>query len=86
VGAEAHFREAVRHEPDCALAWYNLGVVLEDADRAADALPCYQAAVRADASLADAHWNLSLLYERAGRRQEALRHLAIYRRLARDRP
>src|SRR5262249_41909408 len=35
VGAEAHFREAVRHEPDCALGWYDLGVVLEDADRSA---------------------------------------------------
>jgi len=84
VGAEAHFREAVRYEPDCALAWYNLGVVLEDADRSDDALPCYESAVRADDTLADAHWNLSLLYERRGRRQEAIRHLAIYRRLTRE--
>ena len=84
VGAEAHFREAVRYEPDCALAWYNLGVVLEDGDRADDALPCYESAVRADDTLADAHWNLSLLYERRGRRQEAIRHLAIYRRLTRE--
>jgi tetratricopeptide (TPR) repeat protein len=86
VGAESHFREAVRYEPDCALAWYNLGVVLEDADRSDDALPCYESAVRADDTLADAHWNLSLLYERRGRRQEAIRHLAIYRRLTREEP
>ncbi len=86
VGAESHFREAVRHEPDCALAWYNLGVVLEDDERSDEALPCYEAAVRADDSLADAHWNLSLLYERAGRRQQAIRHLAIYRRLTREEP
>lgn len=86
VGAEAHFREAVRHEPDCALAWYNLGVVLEDADRPDEALPCYESAVQADDTLADAHWNLSLLYERGGRRQDAIRHLAIYRRLAREEP
>jgi DNA-binding transcriptional MerR regulator len=86
LGAEAHFREALRHEPDCALAWYDLGVVLEDAERADEALPCYEAAVRTDAGLADAHWNLSLLYERAGRRREAIRHLAIYRRLAREHP
>ena len=86
VGAEAHFREAVRYEPDCALGWYNLGVVLEDACRPADALPCYEAAVRADDALADAHWNLSLLYERIGRRQDAIRHLAIYRRLSHKTP
>jgi len=60
--------------------------VLEDAERGDEALPCYEAAVRADDTLADAHWNLSLLYERAGRRHEAIRHLAIYRRLAREQP
>ena len=81
VGAEAHFREAVRYDPACALAWYNLGVVLEDLERPDDGLPCYEQAVHADAELADAHWNLSLLYERAGRHRDALRHLALYRKL-----
>ena len=81
VGAEAHFREAVRCDPSCALAWYNLGVVLEDLERTDDALPCYEHALHADASLADAHWNLSLLYERAGRHRDAIRHLALYRKL-----
>jgi tetratricopeptide (TPR) repeat protein len=84
VGAEAHFRDAVRYDPTCALGWYNLGVVLEDAHRADEALGCYEQAVAADAKLADAHWNLSLLYERGGRHQDAIRHLAIYRRLTRD--
>ena len=73
----AELLNAVRYEPDCGLAWYNLGVVLEDAERSDDALPCYESAVRADDTLADAHWNLSLLYERRGRRQEAIRNLAI---------
>lgn len=81
VGAEAHFREAVRFDPSCALAWYNLGVVLEDLQRTDDALPCYEHAIHADAQLADAHWNVSLLYERAGRHRDALRHLALYRKL-----
>jgi DNA-binding transcriptional MerR regulator len=81
VGAEAHFRDAVRHDPTYALAWYNLGVVLEDAHRPDEALPCYESAVQHDAKLADAHWNLSLLYEKAGRHQDAIRHLAVYRRL-----
>jgi DNA-binding transcriptional MerR regulator len=81
VGAESHYREAVRHDPGCALGWYNLGVVLEDLDRPAEALGVYERAVAADPDLADAHYNLALLYERAGRRRDALRHLAIYRRL-----
>jgi DNA-binding transcriptional MerR regulator len=81
VGAQSHFRDAVRHDPTYALAWYNLGVVLEDAHRPDEALPCYESAVQNDAKLADAHWNLSLLYEKAGRHQDAIRHLAIYRRL-----
>jgi tetratricopeptide (TPR) repeat protein len=82
TGAESHYREAVRHEPANALAWYNLGVLLEDLLRPAEALPSYERAVRADPTLADAHYNLALLYERAGRKQEAVRHLAIFRRLA----
>ena len=81
-GAESHYREALRHDPRSALAWYNLGVLLEDLGRADEALISYQRAVRVDASLADAHYNLALLYERAGRQQDAVRHLAIFRRLA----
>jgi tetratricopeptide (TPR) repeat protein len=84
-GAEAHYREALRHDAGSALAWYNLGVLLEDRVRPAEALPCYERAVRADPNLADAHYNLALLYERAGRKQDAVRHLAIFRRLAPNR-
>jgi tetratricopeptide (TPR) repeat protein len=81
AGAESHYREAIRHEPGCGLAWYNLGVTLEDLGRAPEALPCYEHAVRAEPELADAHYNLALLYEKAGRRRDAVRHLAIFRRL-----
>lgn len=81
VGAEAHFRAAVRSDPGCALAWYNLGVVLDDRAELEEALGCYEQAVATDDELADAHYNLSLLYERLGRRPDALRHLAAYKRL-----
>ena len=80
-GAESHYREALRHEPTNALAWYNLGVLLEDLARPEEALGCYETAVRADAAFADAHYNLALLYERSGRKRDAVRHLAIFRRL-----
>ena len=81
-GAEAHYRDALRHEPANALAWYNLDVLLEDRTQPDEALACYERAVRADPQLADAHYNLALLYERKGRQRDAVRHLAIFRRLA----
>ena len=46
-----------------------------------EALPCYERAVAADPDLADAHYNLALLYEHGGRKQDAVRHFAIYKRL-----
>ncbi|MCC6763229.1 MAG: tetratricopeptide repeat protein [Deltaproteobacteria bacterium] len=83
--AERHYRKALKHAPEHALAWYNLGVLLEDRQRPDEALPAYERAIAADAGLADAHYNAALLYERAGRKQDAVRHFAIYRRLERTR-
>ena len=82
AGAEAHYREALRREPSSAIAWYNLGVLLEDQSQRDEAIAAYERAVRADAQLADAHYNLALLYERVGRERDAVRHLAIFRRLS----
>ena len=82
AGAEAHYREALRREPSSAIAWYNLGVLLEDQHQQDEAIAAYERAVRADGQLADAHYNLALLYERAGRERDAVRHLAIFRRLS----
>ncbi len=55
-------------------------------NRRAAAVEAYTAALREDASLADAHYNLALLYKQLGRPREAIRHLALYRRLTRIRP
>lgn len=82
AGAESHYKEAVRDDAGSGLGWYNLGVLYEDSDRPDHALVCYERAVQAEPELADAHYNLALLYERAGRERDALRHLAIYRKLA----
>jgi tetratricopeptide (TPR) repeat protein len=85
AAAERHYRRALKCAEDHALAWYNLGVLLEDRQRPDEALPAYERAVAADANLGDAHYNLALLYERAGRKQDAVRHFAIYKRLERAR-
>ncbi|HZZ92747.1 MAG TPA: tetratricopeptide repeat protein [Usitatibacter sp.] len=67
--------------PDAVLL-FNFGVVLEDLDRIGDAMQAYRDAVEADPAFADAHYNLALLARRAGREQEAIRHMSDYRRLA----
>jgi DNA-binding transcriptional MerR regulator len=60
---------------------YNFGVLLDDLERKPEAVAAYEAALRGDASLADCHYNLALLCEEMGKPQDAIRHMAQYRRL-----
>ncbi|HEY6098593.1 MAG TPA: MerR family transcriptional regulator [Anaeromyxobacter sp.] len=80
--AEYHYRRALESPEHRALAAFNLGVALEDQDLQDEALLAYARAIEADRTLADAHYNASRLLERIGRKAEALRHLAEYRRLS----
>jgi tetratricopeptide (TPR) repeat protein len=81
--AEFHYRLAVGDRALRATASFNLGVALEDQGLHDEALLAYARALEADRGLADAHHNLARLLERLGRRQDALRHLAAYRKLTR---
>jgi tetratricopeptide (TPR) repeat protein len=74
------YRQAIERSDD-AVAHYDLALVLEDRQDFAGALDHYHHAVRLDPNFADAHFNLGRLLERAGRSEEALRHLLAYRRL-----
>jgi tetratricopeptide (TPR) repeat protein len=81
--AEAAYRnelEVAGANPD-PLLLYNLGVLLEDLERNAEAMEAYRWALRADPRMADGHYNLALLCEKLGRPQEAIRHMARYRKL-----
>ena len=79
--AEAVYRKALdAHGPD-SLLLYNLGVLLQDLGRKADAAEAYRAALHGDPAMADCHYNLALLCEALERPQEAIRHMAQYRRL-----
>lgn len=82
-GAELHYRLALPSPAHRALAAFNLGVALEDQRHDDEALLAYARAIEADPALADAHFNASRILERMGRRGDALRHLAEYRRLSR---
>ena len=81
--AERAYREAIDLLPEEALLHFNLGTALEDLRRTGEAIRAYQKAIALDASFADAHYNLARLHEAQGHAQEALRHLASYRRLTR---
>lgn len=79
--AEAVYRRALdAHGPD-SLLLFNLGVLLQDLGRKADAVEAYRAALHGDPGMADCHYNLALLCEALARPQEAIRHMAQYRRL-----
>jgi tetratricopeptide (TPR) repeat protein len=76
--AERIYRQAATGD---ALLAFNLAVLLEDADREAEAIAAYRDALVLDPGLADAHFNLARLNERAGNTQSCFRHLLAYRRI-----
>ena len=79
--AEAAYRKALDDVGPDALLFFNLGVLLEDMERSAEAAESYQAALQLDPLMADGHYNLALVCEQLGRPQEAIRHMAQYRKL-----
>jgi tetratricopeptide (TPR) repeat protein len=58
-------------------------VLLEDMGRKSGALDAYRSAAASDPGFADCHYNLALLAEELGKPQDAIRHMAQYRRLTR---
>ena len=80
--AEAAQRDALAHCGPDGVVLFNLGVLLEDSNRSAEAAGIYRAALQASPEMADAHYNLALLCERKGLRREALRHLSAYRKIS----
>jgi tetratricopeptide (TPR) repeat protein len=65
--------------------FFNLGVLLDDQQRLADARAAYEAALAQDATMADCHYNLALLCERMRQQSAAIRHMSRYRTLTRSR-
>jgi tetratricopeptide (TPR) repeat protein len=81
AAAERVYLDAIAQAPSEPLLHFNLGIALDDLHRADDAAHAYEQAIALDADFADAHYNLARVHEVRGRRQDAIRHLAQYRRL-----
>ena len=79
--AEALYRRATEVDATYALAWFDLGNVLDEMGRIHDATEAYSRAVTLLPHYADAHYNLALAYERQGQRRRALGHWLRYVRL-----
>ena len=78
--AEHVYREGVKACSDAVLH-FNLGVLLDDTGRKAEAAAAYERAVALDPELADGHYNLGLLCQELARPKDAIRHMARYRAL-----
>jgi predicted Zn-dependent protease len=83
--AEATYRAGLANCGADDGLYFNLALLLEDLDRTDEATAMYHAALEQNPELAEAYYNLALICEAHGEAQEAIRHLAAYRRLCRKR-
>lgn len=78
---EASFREAIRRDPKFDRAWYNLGLLLAQTGRPADASAALVTATELAPTVADYHYALATvrwqLHDRDGARAEAQKTLAL---------
>jgi tetratricopeptide (TPR) repeat protein len=78
---EALLRRAVALDPRLAKGFFELGVLLAEQHRYADAIESLRRAAALEPSLAQAHYRLSQLYQRTGRKDLAAKELETFREL-----
>jgi tetratricopeptide (TPR) repeat protein len=78
---EAELKRAVSLDPTLARAHLELGVLLSEQERFAEAIPALIEAARLDPDLAQAHYRLAQAYQRTGQPELAARALETFRRL-----
>ena len=81
IEAESLYRRATVADPKYALAFFDLGNVLDELQRLPEAIVAYGTAIRLVPHYGDAHYNVALAYERVGDRRAALRHWTAYIKL-----
>src|SRR5579862_2785240 len=70
--AEMSFRKAIELAPDLAIAYNNLGWVIEMQGNTNEAIDCYEKALKVDPECVKAKTNYALLLTRLSRNAEAL--------------
>ncbi len=70
--ALAEFREAVAEQPDDAVSYDYIGVILGEAGSLNEAVAEFEQAAGLDSSLPDPHFHLGLAYERLGKINDAI--------------
>jgi tetratricopeptide (TPR) repeat protein len=75
------YRQATVADPEYALAFFDLGNVLDEQQRLPEAIVVYEQALKLVPGYADAHYNIALAYERMKEPRKALRHWTAYAKL-----
>jgi tetratricopeptide (TPR) repeat protein len=75
---ESLLRKAIALDPKLSEAHFQLGNLLADQSRYADAIPEYVNALQHNSELPDAHYRLAQAYVRSGQKEKAQPELAIY--------
>lgn len=78
---EALLRRAVALDPTLAKAFLQLGILLVDQDRYAEAIEPLRTAAKLEPGLAQAHYRLARAYQRTGQDGLAARELEIFEKL-----
>jgi tetratricopeptide (TPR) repeat protein len=78
---ETLLRRAVTLDHTLAKAFLQLGILLADQQRYAEAIPQLQSAVRLETDLAQAHYRLAQVYQRTGQKALAAKEFEIFERL-----
>ena len=82
IEAQALYERAIRLEPHCFEAHFNLGNIHHDLGRFDAALVCYHQAVALNPAYPDAHFYLAVTLEKTGQSAEAKPHWKTYQDLA----
>ena len=72
--AERHYRKAIELAPRFERAWHSLGVELLNQERPAEAIPCFQQALKLFPEYPESHFALSQAYEDLGDLDLAVEH------------
>ena len=70
-GAAYYLREAVKHNPQSARAWFHLGFAEGKRGKGTEKIRCYRKALELDPNLAEAHYNLGVGFIMNGEAEQA---------------